>query len=882
MPFKRLIYFLAILSLASSCSTKKNTLVSRTFHNVTARFNGYYYSCENIDEGIYKIERSYKDNFDKILPIYIYPTQEKAKSTFPDFDKAIKKSSVCIQRHAIKDGKGNEIATAGRWIDNNWLNIGISHFYKREFFSAIEAFEYVIRTYNKSDDKYKAMIWLIKANNEIGSVSSSEPLISLLKNTKGLPIAIRSEFPIVQADYYLRRGQNTEAHSKLMEGIRNSHFLFGLKKKRRARYAFITAQLLETAKDNKRAVEYYKKSIKLKPNYEMVFYSKIRIARLMDIKNGNSAKTKKDLLHMAKEFKNSDYYDVIYFTLGEIEEKEKNIPQAVNYFKQSIQKSVSNPNQKAISYLKLGEINFELTNYVPAEAYYDSAIVTLPRDHPDYQNIQARKKTLESLVTNIRTITTQDSLQRIAKMNEAERNIFIERLIQNKKYEEEKRLKALEEQKNLGLLNPNKSSENQNLSDLNGGNASFYFYNPNTVAIGVSEFTRKWGNRKLEDNWRRANKALSIEEDQSSDKKNIKKDSVGLANNDVTDKEIYLKNLPVNDSLIKISNQKIIKSYYTIGSIYKEELHNLKKTIATYEELNNRFPNNKYLLNTYYAMYRIYLDQKNQVKADEYKNKILNEFPDSEFALLIKNPDYATERSGKLSEVEAFYNQTFDAYKSNRFEESFLKAKEGVSNFGKSKYLPQFEFIKAMSLAKLRGPDSLEYALKLIVAKYPNSDVSPMCNDIIVSIKKYKNPELFTEKDKSKANVDTFNIDFDAQHFIVALVPDNSNISQTFVANIGNFNTTFYSDKKFDIVSNLFNNNKQLVIIKSFENAKLSTIYFNNLKNDEDVFKGPVKKEEILILPILADNIQFLYKKKNMEAYKIFYDDNYKNLNIKN
>jgi len=868
---------------AASCTTTKNTLPSRTFHNITARFNGYYYSCENIDEGIYKIEKGNKDVYDKILPIYIYPAPEKAKSTFPDFDKAIKKSSLCIQRHAIKDGKGNEIASSGNWIDNNWINIGISHFYKREFFSAIETFEYVVRTYTKSNDKYLAMIWLIKAYNEIGSVSSSEPIISLLKNAKGLPPKIKNEFPIAQADFYMRRGQNTEAHSKLMEVVRNSHFLSGVRKSRRARYAFITAQLLEQGKDNKRAVEYYKKTIKLKPNYEMIFYSKIKIARLMDLKNGNSEKTKKDLLKMTKEFKNTDYYDVIYFTLGEIEEKEKNIPQALLYYKRSVQTSVSNPNQKALSFLRMGEINFELTNYVPAEAYYDSAIVTLPKDHPDFKNIQARKKTLETLVLNLKTISTEDSLQNIAKMSEADRNLFIEKLINKLKLEEEKKQQQLEAQKNAAANNISSGAANtNNLPGFGDANASFYFYNPNTVSIGVSEFVKKWGNRKLEDNWRRSSKDLTIDEEKSTESNQPSAENNKRVSKPGLSKESFLKNLPLNDSLISVSNNKIVKSYYVIGSIYKEELNNNKKTIATFEELNKRFPDNKYALNTYYAMYRIYLDEKNQTKAEYYKNKILNEYPESEFALLIKEPGYAQERSGQLSEVEKFYATTYESYKAENFSDAYTKSKEGINNFGKSKYIAQFEFIKAMSTAKLNGPDSLEYALKLLVAKYPNSDVSPLSNDILLSIKKQKNPELFSDKNPNKTAVDTFNIDFEAQHFVLAVIPDNSSITQALISNIGNFNTTYYSDRKFEVNSNIFTNGKQLVLIKFFDNAKASINYFENMKNDPEVFKGVVKKEEIILLPILASNIPFLYKKKNIEAYKLFYDDNYKKLNTKN
>src|SRR4051812_21001518 len=177
-----------------NCSTKKNTFIHRGFHNMTARYNGYYYSNENIKDGVYKIEKGNKENFEKVLPVFIMPTNETAKATFPEFDKAIKKSSLVIQRHTIRDKKDNEIPTAGKWIDNNWINIGISHFYKREFFSGVESFEYVSRTY-KSKDKYTALLWQAKALNEVGSVSQSMPIITLLSNDKNLPKKIKKQLP---------------------------------------------------------------------------------------------------------------------------------------------------------------------------------------------------------------------------------------------------------------------------------------------------------------------------------------------------------------------------------------------------------------------------------------------------------------------------------------------------------------------------------------------------------------------------------------------------------------------------------------------------------------------------------------------------------------
>ncbi len=882
MPINRVIYLFGLILLLASCSTKKNTFASRAYHNITARYNGYYYSGVNIDDGIYKLEKANKDNFDKILPVYIYPSSEKSKVSVAEFDKAIKKSSLCIQKHAIKDKKGNEIASAGKWIDNNWINIGIAHIYKREFFSGLESFEYVAKTYKHSKDKYTALIWMIRANNEIGSVSSSEPLISLLKNERKLPAKIKSQLPVAQADYFMRRGLYTEAAAKLMEASRNRNIFNGIPKSKRARYSFIIAQLFEAQKENKRALEYYKKTIAQKPNYEMVFYAKIKMARLLDVKRNNSEKTKKDLLKMSKEFKISDYYDVIFFTLGEIEEKERSIDKAVYYYKRSVQTSTGNVTQKALSYLKLGEINFDLANYQPSGAYYDSAVVTLPKDHQDYNNIVARKKTLETLIGYMKTIKNQDSLQRIASMSESDRNTFIDKMISDKERAEELKQKQKEAALNNNLPGNNNPSGSGTLPTIPGDGvaASFYFYSPSAVSLGVAEFTKKWGNRKYEENWRRSNKALIADKDVGSTDKgdqpvNTKeKDPIKL-------RAAYKKNLPTSDSLIGASNEKIVNAFYLMGSLYKEELNNTKKAIASFEELNRRYPKNKYLLNTYYVLYRIYLGEKKQDKSDYYKDKILNEFPDSEFALLIKNPNSAVELNAKKSEVETFYLTVYQAYQSNDYNQSYLLSSEGVSKFGKNDYLPKFEFIKALSYGKIKGIDSMEFSLKLVVANYPQSEITPLANDILLSIKKQKNPDMFKPTEPGQIPTDTFAVNFDGEHFFIAIVPDDPKIANAFKSNVDAFNTKFYATKSFNLNSNLFGNNQQLVILKSFTNAQEIMTYLESFLNDKDIFKDEVKRDMVTIFPILAGNLPFLFKKKNIESYRLFYLDNYKKFNPK-
>ncbi|MGZ3930359.1 MAG: type IX secretion system periplasmic lipoprotein PorW/SprE, partial [Bacteroidia bacterium] len=507
---------LLCLLLLQNCSTKRNTFIHRGFHNMTARFNGYYWSNEAIKDGVFKIEKAYKDNFEKVLPVFILPTNENAKATFPDFDKAIKKSSLVIQRHTIRDKRDNEIPTAGKWIDNNWINIGIAHFYKREFFSGIEAFEYVSHTY-KTKDKYAALLWQAKSLNEIGSVSQSAPIISLLDNDKKLPKKTKNQLYAVKADYYIKRGLNKEAIAALVSAAGIKGWFSGVKRKQRARYAFIAAQLSEQDKDIKRARQYYTRAIGLKPSYDMVFYSTIKLARLFDIKSGNTDKLKGKLLKMARDPKNTEYLDVIYYTLAEIEEKDKNMNQAIAYYKKSAQSSVSNPSQKATSFLRLGEIYFDRTEYQVSGAYYDSTIAVLPKDHPDYTSISNRRKTLDALVGYITTIQREDSLQKMARMSESDRNKAIDKMIAKIEEEEQRKKDLLEAALAAGqAVGTNTTATTTNLGGGNGP-VVFYFYNQTTVSFGVSDFAKRWGNRKLEDNWRRSQKGLVLENEFAND-----------------------------------------------------------------------------------------------------------------------------------------------------------------------------------------------------------------------------------------------------------------------------------------------------------------------------------------------------------------------------
>jgi hypothetical protein len=189
--------------------------------------------------------------------------------------------------------------------------------------------------------------------------------------------------------------------------------------------------------------------------------------------------------------------------------------------------------------------------------------------------------------------------------------------------------------------------------------------------------------------------------------------------------------------------------------------------------------------------------------------------------------------------------------------------------------------IKSLSYGKLKGADSLEYSLKLLVAKYPTAEVTPLANDILLSIKKQKNPDLFQPVKEGKTPTDTFLLNLNAEHFLVVIAPDDAQFAEPLKINIGTFNSIYYFDNKLKVTSNLFGVGKQLIVVKSFISAKESVNYFENLMKDPDTFKGDLKKELFSVFPISSENLPILYKKKNIESYNLFFTDNYKNLDPK-
>jgi tetratricopeptide (TPR) repeat protein len=885
IAFFTISLLLGVFFVQSSCTTKKNTAATRAYHNLTSRFNGYFYAKESLKEGTEKLYKTHVDHFDKIIPVFNYTDLKESQTLTAEMDKAYKKASSVIERHSIFI-KGQEHCN---WIDDSYLVIGKSHFYRHNYIDALEVFDFMQLQYKKLPSRYDAMLWSFRCQNEVGTSSVAESIMDEINYDKKFPEKLKGEYYAICADHFAKKDDYTFAIENLLKAIPLTK-----KKRDKTRYTFVLAQLYQKQGQLKKASRYFAEVVKLNPPYEMAFSAKINEARCFDVSSGSTADLKKRLRKMLNDDKNIEYQDQIYYAMAEVADKERDRERAMEYLHLSIKASTSNTYQKGMSSLKLGDIYLQIPDFKGAQAYYDTAVGLLKSEFPNYDDIVTKSKSLTGLVNDIRTIEREDSLQKIAKMDEASRNKFLERLEANAKLEAETKKEKEEEQKQQEA----QQMQQQSLSTGGPGNSmgfpggtgerGWYFYNQQTLSFGFTEFQKKWGNRKLEDNWRRSNKQQQTLTDDFGTTTQVDGDSSastasaeGKAKGGFSyrTKSSFLKDIPLTESALKKSNDTIVNAYYDMASIYKDQLLFNDKSIQSYEELLRRYPENRYKLSCYFQLYQAYTQAEDEPNALKYKNILLNEYPNSDYALLIKDPNYGKNKVFSKSEATKYYELTYQLFLAQNYQQVLINSATADTLFPNSKYKPKHDFLKALCIGKTGTLDEYIKALRLVVAKYPKDEVKVRANEMVeVLLKLQANQPKFEVKqavDSTKKIVELYNFNPDLEHFCIVLIPSTgANMAQQ-KADLSDFNDENFGNAQLSVSDIVFSNEQQLISIKSFANKAKAMEYFGVLKSSETLFKSLPNPEKVKILVISSDNYPILYNKKDVATYESFFGQKY-------
>ena len=875
-----LFSLIAILGMA--CSTKKNTALIRSYHNLTSYYNILFNGSESFREGMKKLIESYDDDFTETLPVFLYTDKNALASIGPEMDRTIKKSTKLISMHSLtvkpevksdkelsqKEKEFFNKKEYNLFVDDAYLLMGKAHFYRMEYPRAKETFSYILVNYPEGNTIFETRIWLARLANEEMRYRESYDILSSLEKNLTFPKQLRGELYSTWADYYLKQQKYNEAIDPLIQAID-----FTGNRLLCMRYTYLLAQLYALTGNYSKASDTYDKVIKMNPPYKMTFNAKINRASTYQSGTGSRKDIEKQLQKMLKDDKNIEFQDQIYYALGNLFYTDNMLKEAIEYYKLSIEKSTENTRQKAKSSLTLANIYYNKPEYEFAQAYYDTALSVINADYPGYEDIYTKSVSLTSLVENIRTVEFEDSVLKLSVLPNNELLAFIDELIQKEVREEEER--KLHEQE-LAVERLNTQMEN-NLLMAESKSGNWYFYNPAAKNAGHKEFLQVWGNRKLEDNWRRKNKSVvgfaesENEEEEEQEVAEGGSKSQKIVTNPKS-REFYLQYIPSTDSAREKSLERISAGLLKMGEIYGDELKDYPRAIEAYEKLLERFPDYYNKLQVYYKLYNIAKTIKDIERVSRYQQKIVKEYPNSNFAKLMTNPNYLEEIKNQEHAIHDEYAQTYKQFVSGNYSQALQRSKVAMANYPEHALYSKFDYIYTISAGLKK--DTLEFIndLQQLLARYPASDIAENVQ-IMIAYLQNKAPRVVAQQKRTIAEA-LFEESPDEMYYFAYVAPSRVNFNQ-LIFNIVNFNLDNFDDLKLQVKRVGLEGNQSLCIVEKFKNTTGAMEYLEKIKQDPTIFKD-VDSNGITPIVISESNYSKLLKTQKPEQYLIFFNEKYK------
>ena len=170
---KKIFFYLTAVFLIS-CSTQKDALVNRVYHQLNTKYNGLFYANDYLSKGIKEIKQSHVDDFSQTITLNMFSDNKSSASNQSYFDQAIQRSTKAIEKHSM-DISGTE---KNKFIDDAYMIIGKSKFFKRDYNSAIKTFNYLLLESSSTDSKIESMIWIAKCHQQANNQSRLQQTIN--------------------------------------------------------------------------------------------------------------------------------------------------------------------------------------------------------------------------------------------------------------------------------------------------------------------------------------------------------------------------------------------------------------------------------------------------------------------------------------------------------------------------------------------------------------------------------------------------------------------------------------------------------------------------------------------------------------------------------
>jgi tetratricopeptide (TPR) repeat protein len=710
----------------------KIPFIKRFQQDIVTKYNFHFNAENELNDVISAVRQAHKDDYTKLLSFFDHSPQEAAGQQ-QELDSVILKCNNGILLHDLRND----------WVDDLYLLMGKAYFLRNELDSAVFAFQYINYSFQprtKDEIGYEktigsrmdgtgdsrsistpekkgllprvllhtpvrndAILWLLRTLIEQKRMNEAGGLIEILLADKKLPARLRDRLSEMQALWFYRNEQYDSAAHYLEKSLDIVETQAA-----RARSEFLAAQLYSLSGKSSEAGNMYEKVII--HTTDPVMEANARINRMnLPASAGDSVLIRRnldELLSMARKGRYEEYRHIIYYAAAKLEMQRQGFAAAIAHLRKSIASNSSDPALKNKAFFELANLAFERRDYPLSANSYDSIQADALTDSDSLQ-LATRKPLLRELVTRLEQYQTEDSLQRIADMPEAERAAYVRTLSRKLR-----KAQGIKEEELPAAASPlampgGRENEPVNIFATNESKGEWYFYNAGLRNQGLRQFSAKWGKRPNIDNWRRlyaVNAQLNAASRGLNPPDMDPDGTVSSPGTQTTEKappdfseDGMLSRLPLTEEMRKASNDTIQAALYNLGKLFREELDDCDESIRYLSLLLDRFPTTSFAEPSLYQLSVCFKQRGDASKSAFYRNHLARMNASSPLLGMIDDPrKAASANKEEQQEASIKYEVVYDRMISGKFQEAFELKRAADSTYGSRYWTDQLLYIEAI------------------------------------------------------------------------------------------------------------------------------------------------------------------------------------------
>ena len=862
-----------VLLFLAACSSQRNTFTNRAFHNLTSHYNAYFLADTKIKAAENEVIENYKEDYTQILPVFIPIDSATIQKNKVSLDSARELSSKAIDWHRIS-----------KWVDDSYYLIGKIDYLQARVDDAKNTFRYVNSQSKDKDLRHKALISLLHGYIDQDAVEEANFTIDYL--SKETDINSDNTFDLYKtlAYYYEKRADQNGVIGALDRALN-----YTSDKKERSRLYFILAQRYQREGLDALAFDYFQKSLEGNPSYERSFFATLFAQQVAELNASKDLKKVRNYYeNLYKDPKNKDLKDVVIFESALFEEKQNDIPLTLELLHQAAKEPGSIPRVKGYIYQKLAEIKLDqFKDYRATKYYLDSALSFIQAEDPVAQQLKEKKTSLDTYVFHFERIGKNDSLIQLASLPKEEQLLRVQEFISSEK----QRLADLKKEDV-----PTKSTsifDNLLAFGDTGNESTFYFANGAALQQGAIEFVRTWGNRPLQDNWRR--KAALFQSSTQPEPLSsaaaagteAPSDSTGLPS-----LETLLASIPKSPAQLEQANSDLEESYFEMGKVLFFQLKEPQRSGQYLDQLIQKYPKTVKKPEAYYLLY---LGQKELMRnADTFAQLLNIEFPESPYTFSVNNPEAGAGNKGSLESAKG-YEQAYEAYYSGNYSQARELIFATLEKYPLTRNTEKLLLLNAMVTGKQESREQFKFKLEEFIQNAKEQELITLAKAMLQPLLTSEelaakaspsdvvkeNPII--ENDESKEKVSETGVkespykatDDQTHIFVVALTPADVETAKNLLGDLETFHTQSFGNARLRTGNMNLSAQLSIFIISPFSNAEKA---MNYLKIYQEKFTSIGLKEEVKANSffISIENFQVLNKTKDLEEYLQFFTSTYR------